>query len=70
MDINMPIMNGMQATKLLRELDSKGQINLLRTKIYMHSAIQEVIEWENLFDGILNKPVNLEELMNKLSHLI
>ena len=35
----MPVMNGIEATKTLRELHTLGKINLSDTKIYMHSAI-------------------------------
>lgn len=39
MDINMPVMNGMQSTKQLRKMHDIKQINLTNTLIYMHSAI-------------------------------
>ena len=39
MDINMPVMNGIEATKLMREMNKQGEINLNHTLIYMHSAI-------------------------------
>ena len=59
----MPIKNGIEATKTLRQLNAAKKIDLSNTKIYMHSAIQEVIEWEEWFDGYLNKPIQLEELV-------
>jgi CheY-like chemotaxis protein len=51
MDLNMPVMNGLDATKELRNLHEDFVINLSKTKIYMHSAIQESIDWEPLFDA-------------------
>ena len=39
MDINMPIKNGIEATKTLRQLNAAKKIDLSNTKIYMHSAI-------------------------------
>ena len=35
----MPVMNGLDATKKLRQLNRLGRINLTGSKIYMHSAI-------------------------------
>ena len=39
----MPNMNGLEASKKLRELDREEIINLSDTKIYMHSAISSVM---------------------------
>ena len=47
----MPVMDGVSATRRLRELHTRGQIDLTKTKIYMHSAIQETVLWEDYFDG-------------------
>ena len=35
----MPVMNGRDATKMLRSMHKNGKISLTGTKIYMHSAI-------------------------------
>jgi CheY-like chemotaxis protein len=51
MDLNMPVMDGMASTKKLRKMHKQDKINLDSTKIYMHSAIQESIDWYPLFDG-------------------
>ena len=52
MDINMPVMNGMKATKRLRKLDKLKQIDLSETLIIRHSAIEGTIDQIELFDGI------------------
>ena len=36
----MPIMNGVETTLALRKLHSTKEIDLTKTKIIMHSAIQ------------------------------
>ena len=51
MDFNMPVMNGMNATKKIRELGKNKKVSLDNTKIYIHSAISENSDFQNLFDG-------------------
>jgi len=41
----MPVMNGMDATKKLREMEKNREIRLDQTNIYIHSAIAENLEW-------------------------
>lgn len=64
MDLNMPVMNGEQATKVLRKMHEENDIDLSRTKIYIHSAIQKTLigDVESIFDGQLAKPVNVQQL--------
>lgn len=51
MDLNMPIMDGMQAVKKMRKMHEMQKIDISRTKIIMHSAIQDTIQEEDIFDG-------------------
>lgn len=70
----MPLLDGMEAAKKMRVLHHRGKIDLSETKIFMHSAIQNTLQWKGVFDGkcndlyffgflfinffIVNKPVN------------
>ena len=53
MDLNLPILDGLKATTILREMDKNEEIDLSQTKIYMHSAIQSTVaDQRKVFDGI------------------
>ena len=60
--MNMPILNGLESTKILRGMQKANKINLDSSKILLHSAIQETIESQGLFDGVLSKPINFKQL--------
>ena len=62
LDIHMPILDGIQTIKILREWESKGEINLSRTRIIGLSAITTE-QFKNqpgysLFDSFMEKPIN------------
>ena len=39
MDLNMPEMNGLEATMLLRDLRNQGELDLSETKIVLYSCL-------------------------------
>ena len=72
LDIHMPIMDGNQTIKELRERERKGTIDLRPTTIIALSAITEGQFKEEpnsrLFDSFMEKPVsflNLKELFER-----
>jgi PAS domain S-box-containing protein len=67
MDINMPIMDGVTATKLLREKNYKKTIISLSANV-IESDIQTFKEAG--IDASLNKPIVPEELDNILKHYL
>jgi signal transduction histidine kinase/CheY-like chemotaxis protein len=64
MDVQMPIMNGLDATKSIRE-EMKNQIPIIALTA---AALQEEKQkcYQSGMDDILLKPVNVEELKDKL----
>ncbi|CDW78339.1 histidine kinase-dna gyrase b-and hsp90-like domain protein [Stylonychia lemnae] len=70
MDLNMPLIDGMQTSIILRQLHESHEIDLTNTKIFLHSAIQHTLEdKDGVFDGILEKPISFKELDGILSSL-
>lgn len=64
MDIQMPIMNGIQTTKLLRAMISDDKIPAVPI-FAMTAAVIDVEnspEYEELFDGVISKPFNIHKL--------
>ncbi len=67
LDIHMPIMDGNQTVKALREMHMQNEIDLSQTKIIALSAItdEQFREQENnhmMFDSFIEKPVEFERL--------
>ena len=67
MDVNMPIMNGKEATKAIREFDIKTPIIALTA-----ADIEQVkVDYKNIgFDGIINKPFDNYEFFKTISEHI
>jgi len=67
-DIRMPVMDGIEATQILKSTDSTKHIPVLALTA---SAKQEELEiTKELFDGHLTKPVNVDELFMSVNSFI
>ena len=64
MDIQMPIMDGLEATRLIREYESIN--NLDRTPIVAVTAFTIENELNSDFDGFLRKPYHSDDLRSLL----
>ena len=61
MDHQMPVMTGSVATQEIRKLGYKGRIIMLTG----HALAEDVTNFMTSgADGVLNKPVNVDELLN------
>jgi len=67
MDINMPIMNGYEATKEIRKLSA--EIPIIAITAYAYASDEQRILSEG-FDGYASKPINANVLKNKLFEII
>lgn len=67
MDINMPIMDGYEATKEIRKLSTKVPIIAVTAFAY---ASDEQKAMENGFDGYMPKPINAKQLRAQLSAIM
>ncbi len=70
MDLNMPEMNGLQTTNVLRQLHSEGVIRLSDTKIILYSCLAnttDLLILKENFDDVVSKPIDVENLRQLLS---
>jgi CheY-like chemotaxis protein len=65
MDMQMPVMDGLEATRVIRKEDIKQPVIIALTANAMTGDEQECLQAG--MDDYLSKPVKLDELMNKLS---
>ena len=66
MDIKMPVMDGIEATKIIKQKDSSTNIVALTTSI----RIKEMGETISLFDGYMTKPINYELLIKEMKRFL
>ena len=69
MDLNMPEMNGLEATLILRDMQRQGELDLSQTKIVLYSCLSNTSDLKDInlhFDAIANKPINVENLRSIL----
>lgn len=67
MDINMPVMDGYEATKEIRKLST--EIPIIAITAYAYASDEQRILNEG-FDGYASKPINANALKSKLSEII
>ncbi len=68
MDIQMPIMNGYEAAKILREREETADIKIIAITAY--SLKDEINKIRKNFDGFLRKPVSRRSLVNEIKKFL
>ena len=68
MDISMPVMDGIEATRLIKQLDGYTDVPIVaitgHTEKYQNEAIKAGVT------EVISKPVNLDDLRPILSHYL
>lgn len=70
MDLNMPEMNGLEATLKLRAMHADGEIDLSQTALVLYSCLSNTSDLPQLrihFDDVANKPIDIDNLRMILS---
>ncbi|MDE6035903.1 MAG: transporter substrate-binding domain-containing protein [Ruminococcus sp.] len=71
MDIQMPIMNGYEATKIIRELDDKEKANIPIVAMTANAFDEDRQEAINAgMNGHIAKPINIDTLMETLKDIL
>lgn len=66
MDISMPVMDGLEATRIIRKMDGCGTIPIIAVTAYGNSYYRQALEAG--CDDLINKPLdftNLEPILNQ-----
>lgn len=67
MDINMPIMNGIEATKEIKKLSPKIPI-IIQTAYILND--ERIRSFEAGCDGFMAKPIKIHQLFTTIEHLL
>lgn len=67
MDINMPVMNGYEATKEIRKYSQK--VPIIAVTAYAYASDEQKV-MENGFDAYMPKPINASQLKNKIREIM
>jgi len=67
MDINMPIMNGIEATVKLREMMAKKEINEMPIIALSAGSASDLADNQEIFNEIIEKPISKEKFFNCLN---
>lgn len=68
MDIKMPILDGIEATKRIKENEKNRNISIVALTTSLR--IKELGETSSLFDGYINKPINSEALILEMKRFL
>ncbi len=66
MDVQMPVMSGLEATKILKADDDTKNIPILSVTAYAMKGDEEKIR-EAGFDGYITKPVDIKEFLTTIA---
>lgn len=69
MDIQMPVMDGLEATKLLKNDDVTKDIPIVALTAYAMQGDEEKMR-EAGFDGYISKPIDVKGFLKKISEVI
>ena len=69
MDIQMPVMDGLEATKLLKNDDVTKDIPVIALTAYAMKGDEEKMR-EAGFDGYISKPIDVKGFLKKISEVI
>lgn len=69
MDIQMPVMDGLEATKLLKNDDVTKDIPIVALTAYAMQGDEEKMR-EAGFDGYISKPIDIKGFLKKISEVI
>ena len=69
MDIQMPVMDGLEATKLLKNNDVTKDIPIVALTAYAMQGDEKKMR-EAGFDGYISKPIDVKGFLKKISEVI
>ena len=71
MDIQMPVMDGYEATRRIRRLE-RGKLSSIPIIAMTANAFDEdrKAAWECGMNGFISKPIDLKELISVLNHVL
>ena len=67
MDINMPVMDGYEATKEIRKLST--QVPIIAITAFAYASDEQKV-MENGFDAYMAKPINANQLKNQVTNIL
>ena len=68
MDLALPVMDGVTATKLIREVEGFDKVLIIALTGFSNTSFEKAIEAG--FDNVLIKPLHFENLVSVLHHYL